>query len=336
MEYEEFAQRYPREASEVPRYDDERETLLQSPRIFAGAFGTVLHDHLSGRKPEDDAKEFGSFLSSYLQWARENLGAIIRALEARGNRFDRHEPLVELGFHHIAQPAIRLWPHLIYGSEPITRLDIRDMQNRIALGATGMAGVRHQRAAHSQYFADYNQPLRSAQSGLLTEMDAAVVLLELSRAHPQLTVLPAPPQFEHSVTGRNVDFLVLDRTARRIVGVQVKTSVSNASYKRYSDEGIVLIDGIVDLGNSRSVRANPLRSDIEIEAWPGMISAHHVAALRTSTPAVAGYNEQLLVNLRKTAKKVVVGTRSYNQRAIAHVSKRVIDKLHPVRTPSGV
>ncbi|HEY0258657.1 MAG TPA: hypothetical protein VGC18_02290, partial [Lacisediminihabitans sp.] len=245
-----------------------------------------------------------------------------------GNRFDRHQPMVEFTFHHLLQVMHPIWAYELYGAPPLNALRIRDMQTMIAIGANAMGGVRHQRSVDSRYFAEYNTPLRRVQNGILTEMDAAVVLLEISRMLPHITVLAAPPQFERSSTGYNVDFLVLDRRKRRVVGVQVKTTVSRATVDRYDSAGIVLVDGAIDLGNTRSVRLRADSSETTTVPWPGLISAHYLAALRPGSPAVQHLPRELLTASRRAAKKVAQGTRSYNNTAVNQVAARVLARLY--------
>ncbi len=328
MDYEEFVAGYPRDPDPAPRLDAARERLLEQPREFARVFGIVLHDYLSGGSDEPTPKQLADFVQRYLGWARANLGALIRAVETRGNRFDRHQPIMEMSFHHVMQIVHPVLPALLFGRPILTSLHLRDMQIMVALGGTAMGGVRERRARQSKYFADYNAPLRSVQSGILTELDTAIVLLELCRQLPHLAVLPAPPQFERGSTGRNVDFLVLDPIRRKVVGVQVKTTVSRKTVNRYDPRGIVLVDGTVDLGNVRSVALRANSSDTTPMPWPGLISAHYVASLRPGSPAVVRFSPELITRSRRTARTVTAHSRSYFEAAVRHVAPRVLAKLY--------
>ncbi|GAB3618713.1 hypothetical protein GCM10027416_32700 [Okibacterium endophyticum] len=326
--FDEFVRFYPRDPVIKAHYDPAREELLAAPRTYSRLFGTVLHDYFSGAGPEASYNDFMLFVRDYDAWNAAHFVTTVRSIAASAWGKDPYEALTAMHFHSLNRSMLEEWAPLIYGMPLPNRMRQRDMQIVIALHACGILRARHaQLQQHgTDYLADGSRDLRAAQSGMLTESDLAIVLLEISRSRPHLVVLPAPLQFEASAPGHNVDFLVLDTRRRTVVGIQAKTTVSDKAHQGYSRNGIVLVDGSVDLGNSRQIRRWARSSTASSVAWPGLIAAHFIASARLDAPGFRLYADRI-APVQRLAKKATHGTRNYLNTAVTHISERILPRL---------
>ena len=119
-------------------------------------------------------------------------------------------------------------------------------------------------------------PELSGVQGAMTELDAAITALDVSKAHPSVLFLPSPGKYEHGRDGSlNSDLIALDIDNDRAAGIQVKTQLSSDAYAQYNTDLMTFIDGRHDLGNVRAVR-KPLVSTPTPIPWPGIVSLHHL------------------------------------------------------------
>lgn len=330
MDYATFVSRYPRTPRPAVDFGDDRDGWLALPRSFAIRFGELLHDHLSGARTEVLQARLRDLLSAYVGWLRSRFASLIRTVEYRGVVTGDQSSSLPFLFHHLNQPLLDMWPYVVVGSPQVNRLDARRMRMLLALAALSLGRVRDGQVSELGYFSPEFESLRSVHSGMLSEFDTAVLLMEIVREHPGLAVLPAPPQFEQSTRGANVDLLVLDTRRKQIVGVQVKTRLRGGTFGRYEEDAVVLIDGDLDLGNTRRVRTDPRRSDAHAVTWPGLISAHVVADIRPGTVGLEDFETPRLLALRRIARRLCYGTSSYTKDALRHISDRILERLEPV------
>ena len=337
MRWADFAARYPREPYGGKVFEEKRQVLLESPREFAAFFGRLLHDRLMGEELGITLQEFDELWAEYVDWNNHYLGRTIRTLETLGPSGKRAEPLMEFGFHHLAQPLRIMWRSVLFDAPSPNRLEIRDLQILLSVVPYGIAAARNVRSRNSQYFAEYNNGFRALQSGLLAEFDATILLLGVCREVPDLWVIPAPPQFENSVPGRNVDLLLIDGRRKLVLGVQVKTALSEEAFRRYDSTGIVFLDSSRDFGNTVATRTRKRSSVVSSQPWPGLIAAHFCLAL-TDGPQMAQYRKASVAALFDSARAVwrttAKGTRSGVRRAQKIVTERVLTAFAAAEKPA--
>ncbi|MFS3127611.1 hypothetical protein ACLM5J_04320 [Nocardioides sp. Bht2] len=285
----------------TPSTRSETDRELQSIRTANDWFGAHLFNWLSADwdameelapdSPEaaEASATWRSMLSDYAFSVGTNITEIghraQNAAEAEGKAF----PGTEINFHILNHAMLAMWSLAIGVPTDHSRAqEIRDAQISLALAGTHHAEDRDRRTDHTPdaYYAEENAAYRRKISGIATELDAAIVLLELCKRHPDLCVLPAPRRFEAfsaavlDEEGRHVnansDFVVFNTKELLVIGVQVKTSVG-ANTQAYSNDHVVLLDGVHDLGNTRAVRLDPRRSDRRIKPWPGLIALGFLA-----------------------------------------------------------
>lgn len=325
MRYEEFVAKYPRE-HDVPWYADaERQGITAEAAEWSHKLGVYLHDYLSGGDATLSAHSAAVELAEYSRWNTTHFVPTVRAIErvAGGNHGVR-----SMHFHTLAHCLWQSWRPIFPAGPMPTVVDLRQSQLLLSLHAAGMMVQRHINLGGEARATDLpGSTTFDLQSGMLTETDTALVLLEIARGTRGLVVLPAPPQFESGAPGRNVDLLVLDTKARTIVGVQVKAHVATtAKRKQYASDGLVLVDGRVDLGNEMLTRVRSLSSTRQLTAWPGLISAHHLLEIGWRNPIYTRWHPRI-EELQPQIEPTVFGTTNYRRRAVAQLRARIVSSL---------
>lgn len=322
MRYEEFAALYPRESPPSWFADSERHEITRDAVEWAHTLGTLLHDHLSGAADQPGAFEAAVTLARYAAWNQRHFVPTVRAIAAQpgGGRGVR-----AMHFHTLGNCLLTMWRPL-FGAGPVpTVIDRRRSQLLLALHAAGMMVRRYENLDGGHVAADdEGSAVLALQNGMLSETDAALTLVEIVRHHPEIVVIPAPPQFESAAPGRNVDLLVLDVSARTVNGIQVKTSLTRPEKLReYHREGVVLVDGVTDLANERLARLRSNSSTKVLASWPGLISAHFLLRANPRTDLYAQWAPRM-EELRAVLPDLVHGTTDYLPRAVAQLRDRIL------------
>ncbi|MBL8121190.1 hypothetical protein JNM87_00370 [Candidatus Saccharibacteria bacterium] len=184
------------------------------------------------------------------------------------------EAAVEAAFHQLTLCFMPMWKPLLDGEWPKHHTNtsanydkiwwITHVQQDIALhGMQELNRRRRMVSAEGQdnYFSKANSLARGFIEGKGAEFDVAIQLLEAVKqameADPELelTVIPAPPQFEasnyrntaqkgqetHKPKNPNVDFLVINLRTRQVAGVQVKATRGGKERSYDIDSGRVTI-----------------------------------------------------------------------------------------------
>lgn len=192
----------------------------------------------------------------------------------------------EINFRFMNEHMGPLWAPLI-GAK--WRPDERNREMHLTMNSLAMAGLEYF-SIREQFvkihgtealFTPTNYEFNKRVTGVLQEVDIAILLLEYFRKHPNIAVIPAPMQFERANPQTNVDFLVIDTDQGKTVGVQAKTSVRQHTVDRYDPDRVVLVDGTVDLGNVRVMRTDRKKSATSPQPWPGIVAASRVDAIQT-------------------------------------------------------
>jgi hypothetical protein len=171
----------------------------------------------------------------------------------------------------------------------------------------------------------------SRLTGAMQEFDGMIATLNWAKKYPNLTVVPAPPQFEHSTGGKgtnaNADSLVIDFVNDRIVGVQVKTFADAKTRQRYDPDRIVVIDS-EDLGNVHVIPDKKDKTKQVTKPWPGLIAAARVEAIPTKGKlAIDPIFIPYLLRKKMEARMQLGSARVDYNAASAAIGKKILEKL---------
>ncbi|WP_436701235.1 hypothetical protein [Nocardioides sp. BYT-33-1] len=344
MEFDEFVVPYRREPGRFPSYPDELEARLGDVRRLAVRWGEILHDALAlGQAPP--LPELRAFSMGYSAWANAGFGGVSSFVErwaaTRAEQLTESDEdgvaafldtlaqlSSELNFHRLNAHAGTFWAALLCGVPGLANREIVESTcYHLAREVLTFSEYRNILIEDDLYFGDDVRTGRAMHTGALTEIDAYIALLDLTRRDRRLIVVPGPPQFERWAGSANADFIVVDTASGTIRGIQVKSIVERREADRYDPARITLIDGARDLQNSRAMRTDPRRSDRQVVSWPGMIGAHYLRELKPG-PLTDRWVERRSLLLTKFAAVHYAGTvASQNKSAYAAVRQRVIHDL---------
>lgn len=245
-----------------------------------------LADPLSADQPENR-----DGLIRYIGWAQQNLDSIEAALVAKLPSDEALQLNNELNFHRLSLSMGGMWlltaVHENQNYVPQRQQLLRIGQVSLALRGMQFYRMRERYASEQSSFSYFDQSVtavRHSLEGAVTEFDAGIVLLAIIRHHPELIVVPAPPQFERGLERRyNADFIAFHRDGRAI-GIQIKSTVSDEDFAAYDSERIELVDGRIDLGNTLVKRTTRKRYDPHPVTWAGLICAQYLHQVPTSGP----------------------------------------------------
>jgi hypothetical protein len=318
MLYSEFLKPYHR-GSELPRQED---TVLQQAASWDNYFGKVLFDYIETGENTIN----GAQLTNYSNWQEGFLPYVLGSLSSAinpGGITNTH------GFNILNRSLLYEWGLMVPDSQ-IRSHQISFQQDSLALAALHLYSYRNDFFKRDQ---TNDGPVREHGTilhGLLTEYDTAIVLLELQRRNREIqSVIPAPHIFESADDEHNCDFLVM--TSDRVVGVQVKGRVFHKSKAKYDESRIVLVDGLVDMGNGLAKKVVG-KSEKVVIGWGGIISAQRVTKLRSKGDSALSseLTQQQKNNVLRSkflAKQLVGNIRSNYDLAVQRVGARVLPAL---------
>lgn len=200
-------------------------------------------------------------------------------------------------------------------------------QRGIANLAAQIIAARDQHYTRNHtFFNPLNAGFRQAITGQLAEADALLLLLDISRRHPDIITLPAPPQFETYADEANADFLVLDTTNDQIIGVQVKASNAHLHYDHYDSDRIVFIDGATDMFDVLPRRLHYDSAKETVVSWPGQITGHFI---HTTPPPRPNEGTSLAeTTIAKASTSTIAReARNRNPEAAAIIRSRILTAL---------
>ncbi|MGO1506720.1 MAG: hypothetical protein ACTHW5_01595 [Microbacterium sp.] len=131
----------------------------------------------------------------------------------------------------------------------------------LATATPDLNKVREQLIAQELFIHPAGERARTLNTGVLSEIDAYIALLDLRRQRANVIVLPSPSQFEQLSEPANADFTVFDKSLWQVRGVQVKAQVGSDRVTQYDRGRVTLLDGARDLQNTRAMRTSPVKSD---------------------------------------------------------------------------
>ncbi len=242
----------------------------------------------------------------------------------------------EVNFHAMNRHMLGMWEPLTRGgwsSEERRREHITYAQSSLAVEGLFYYMSRQRIAdadgSHAMFTPAYKE-LYERTTGIIQEVDAAIVLLDVVRRYRNLTVVPAPMQFERSrQRRRNVDFVVVDAEAGRAVGIQVKSKVNPKDFAEADKDRVVFVDGDVDLGNVKAMRTQRGKSDRRVVAWPGIIAARRMSLIKTHGKGrtQVGGSSRNIMKLKIEAERLV-GDTQVDYRGLSQViGERILERI---------
>lgn len=292
------------------------------------AFGRLLHDVLSD--VEVVSTVTSDAFGGYDQWVDGFSDLESEVL----SRPDGWEIRNELGFHGLNQHMIDMWEPFLAGGWKSA--EMRRQCTNVAQSSLAFEGLdyymKREKFIGSNgadvFFGKENEDWVGRFTGVLQEYDATIVVLDLVHRNPNLTVVPAPRQFERNKNpGINADLVVADLPAKKAVGVQIKTRVSKEIADKVDHDRIVLIDGTNDLGNVRALRTRRGSSNKQVKAWPGIISAKRVHEIPTTRQPHADLYGQMVLKRKFLAQQLVGQIRYDHQSVCQTIGDRILQKL---------
>lgn len=255
---------------------------MEEARFWDNAYGEVLHDRLSSGSPVN-VDQYGDI--SYPEFCMQHLPKIPNAINKTSTSVDdKYRMLGEMTFHFMNNAMHPLWFPLFEDNtllnSPTERLRyLSYSQSLIALHGLSYFVQREKlsgKRAGYAYFDTEHEYQRRYTEGLTNELDAGLVIIEAIKPFSDLTVVPGPGQFEHDGTRNKpyaADFVVVS-SENKAIGVQVKSFITDQEKAdQYDPSRIVLIDGRVDLGNSRVLRTKQESSHVRSVSWGGVLCA---------------------------------------------------------------
>jgi hypothetical protein len=337
MEAYDFSGPYPPFHGEQIRSDEKPEIsdLLMPARKWANTFGTILHDYLSD---EALCKPALSMLSEYEFWGATRLPYIAHeVMPLRDNK--NLAAANELNFNTLNAGMIDMWKPIFRGGweKGEQAAAIKKSQDIVAMDGLELYSQRehYTKTKLSEYFSFKNLDRRIRFEGMVNEFDTAIVLMDIIKDRPTMTVVPAPAQFEHGAKTTNADFIVVDTDPdnRRAIGVQVKMAIRAEDQARYDKSRIVLVDARIDLGNHLPKRLERLSSTQTNVAWAGLICASHIQHAKTygknihTAVNMNVQNRKHIIRIRGQANQMLQNIRPNVHEASRVVGKRVLDSL---------
>jgi hypothetical protein len=284
MQYADFARPYPFDMTPAKIHSGEHSQYMMDAQTHAYHWGRMLHIIL-GDHPTDTS---GLDIGAYNDWVHKGgLQATLDGLHDAPEEV-RLRAWNELNFHYLQGRMQFLWLPLANGgwTSEAERYDVLNKaQDFLAFDVLDHYAQRENLIAAAEgthiLFDPEIQAEHATITGMIQEYDAAIILMDVVRRHRNLTVIPAPLQFERTRKRTNVDFVVADFVGRRAVGVQVKSRLRQDDVEVADPDRVVFIDGDTDLGNIKVVRTQKNRSTERVTAWPGIVGVKRISNLKS-------------------------------------------------------
>lgn len=292
MRFEDFAAGYEAELPDNFVHFGLQAEALYAARQWSYDIGRSTHALLRNEIDNPSTRMTDEKWRSYQEWTRGS-GMVQMANDI--DKLDdpaRAESYNEVNFHCMNSDMFGMWIPLWYekswasSPNPNLRRDwIKSSQEGLARSGLLLYLLRERyiaRRGGTESIYEKEDVIYKARTGAMQEIDAAIVLLDVMRRNPDITVVPAPLQFERGKrSNRNVDFLALHATQKTAVGIQVRSRLNSKDYVNADTERVVFLDGDTDLGNVRAVRVRQKSSQERIVPWPGIIAVKHFERVKS-------------------------------------------------------
>jgi len=322
MDIDRFGRGYRDLREKKPPTNPERREILEEPRKWMRFFDSTLTNYLAGETPPD-RDEFTEHLMDYYLWSRLYLEPLADRAEQLHDPESIGHATSEFKFHRINTPIAFMWDQLIFGkADDYTTADTTSMQTELAMAMVPSA--KKLREINQTYAQKTDE--QSRLEGDLSEGDALLTSLEMTKKYPDVVVIAAPEKFENNrrQVSRNIDLLAIDALRRHARGAQVKTSVfDDEKVTRYDSDFVSIIDGAHDLGNTAYTTRNGKR----IMTLPGQIAMQFLADRTIKEAPYVGARIDFMRS-RLLAKEMTRGRKSFLPQAAQHVADRIMPVLH--------
>lgn len=327
--------------------------LMEGPRKWTSFFDTQLTKYLKDEQSDTPEAIFHEIEVEYFNgWLEPHLYETVMDIRALGyTDIDAQRASNELHFHVMNRELLPMWHHLLLKEhfKPLSINEIYAMQIKLSIHAVEIAkAAKLARPIGNEQSGAY--AMLAVFNGQLTEIDTAVAILEQMKHDSateasRLALVPAPQKFEAGYRNRHrsIDFLLIDTKEKQARGIQVKTRVhslleksekqsNTAPIRRYDDEFVTLIDGVIDLGNTR---VTPDRR--KVVSAPGLVSLnflqHNVSIQKLRKHPVFRNDIRSLMVAQMAAKELAGNTKPYIKFATTHIIDRLVHDLHKEKTP---
>jgi hypothetical protein len=342
MQNKKFVEAYP---EKVPAFTDASPKLIEAlepAANWSSSFGSELHAFLGGSTPGEQRST--TLIRGYYH-ALHNLLKSIEinetALEELPKTDENWRVIHSLGFHSLTAASIGIWHHVLSGKQVIPRSVTHEAQINTAVGVVHDMEERVQQINEVGYLAYIQTVAGKRMDGEMTEGDAYVAALEITKKHPNIAILPAPLQFESSRNSRkNMDLVAIDLQRDFAYGIQVKTQTDNGRRGMYDPNYTMVLDGKIDLDNVKATREVPTKTKEIQVAWPGLISTHFLRqnphkASKKATSAHFSQNRVAALQLlhrtqqaRHLASKLAGQTKPRVKEAGARIEDRLLNNIY--------
>jgi hypothetical protein len=318
-----YLKAYPRDLTLSQIHHGATNPEIQAAQLYSYGYGHILYDSLSGNY--EGLAERASQLADYED--QVNFGELeADMLEGAVDWKYRNEVnFLGLNYHMNA-----MWQPLINGSwgEGGNSAAIRHTLDGLAL--EGLI-YYHYRENYLQTHGDMafrdrtSRLVFSRLEGAMQENDATIAAVNWAESHPDLTVVLAPAQFEHSAWQANADLIVVNTVENRAIGVQVKTRAGEHERNRYDTDRIVVVDS-EDLGNIR-VFSDTNNEELH-RPWPGIIAVSRVLDIRNQDYGQYGRTERKHIIRRKTTARQLLGNLKVDYQEVSRtIGAKILEKL---------
>jgi hypothetical protein len=279
MRTSDFLQVYPREMTERQIHQGVAIPEVREAQQYSYGYGLLAHAALRGE--QEKYESLLPPLHAY-ETTHEYNDLEKKLLDTPGGWEYRNE----VNFCSLNNHMQDMWVPMLLGEWPksLNRHRVID----VAMNSLAVDGLMYYTSRHlfakkygtEALYSEDGERFLQRFTGALQELDVAIVVLDVIRKHPNLTVVPAPLQFERTSSGANADLLVVDVAESRAVGVQTKTTIDKQRAEKYDSSRVAIVDGTIDLGNVRVVRTKRGRSLEQPKPWPGIVAASRVDAIK--------------------------------------------------------
>jgi len=335
MKAVEFLEAYP---YEVPTEHLHSEKIgghiegMRSTLDYSHVYGKALHIALGGGQPQD--------LPDLFNWAhRYEMSHIYSGTEetlfdAGDEAWSKYRSFMQ--FECLNSGMRLMWRPLFSDGQPdfngkTPRGAKHAAMNALALFGTDYFGQRLrfvQEYGTEALYTKEEEKVLAMHTGLLQEIDVAIVALQAVLDEPDVTIVPAPIQFQAFSERAKVNFIAVNRRNHQAIGIQAMTSVYKEDRERYDPDRVVLIDGGIDLDNRLAVRTQRRSSKVQSKSWPGMVSAARTNSITARETASMPARDRMFILQQKATARGMLGKAKVRYPEFANrIRGRILEKL---------
>lgn len=291
MKCQEFAAGYDVERRLRPQGEQFNELMAES-REWSHYLGRIAHGIFSGDNVMQTEGLTSDRMKDYRRWIATEGHSTVHTAMAIQPPQDARRALNEFNFHELNFAMYDMWRPILstapWPSSEARTSSINNARDGLALSGVGYALIRkqliEQAGGTEPIFEKPNSDearFYASIAGKIQEFDSAIVLLDVMRRNPDITVIPAPMQFSNSIhQGRNVNFLAVHPERETAVGVQVMSKLTQNRAGEVDPTRAIFVDGDTDFNSVKAVRVKSRTSQERVVPWPGVIAAKSLTRIK--------------------------------------------------------